>query len=277
MAFKDILVHLAEPGAGNPALTAAASLAQRHDAHLTALHVYSLDWPLLMASNAYMDPATVQRIMDEGERAALEKAGSIQKDFEQVLRSENIRGEWRQVQGPVHESVTRHACYADIVVFGRPADGSMETRVAEAVLFASGRPILLMSPEPRSAFTAERILVGWNGSREAARAIGDAMPLLRMARSVQVLTAQSEDGAEAIVSAEDMSRHLARHGVPVSASTTTLSGVAAQDVLLDTASDFGADLLVIGGYGHGRLLEMVLGGVTRSMFRHATLPVLFSH
>jgi nucleotide-binding universal stress UspA family protein len=277
MSIKDILVHLAEPGLDSPALHLAVTLAQRHGAHVTGLYAYSLDWPLLASSGGYMDPATIQLIIQESQRAALKKATLLRAPFEEVLRREAISGEWRQVEGNVEAIVTLHSRYADLTIFGRAAEDSTVTELAETVLFASGRPILLMPPNLPPHFAPDRILVGWNGSREAARAIGDAMPLLRSAKAVRVLSVQPEYGPDALVQAEDMSRHLARHDVPVSAATATLDGLQTQDLLLNAASDFGADLLVIGGYGHGQLREMVLGGVTRTLFRHAAIPVLMSH
>lgn len=278
MRFKDILVHMTSATESAPALAAAVAVAHRHDAHVTGLYVYELAAELL-GMTGYMDAGTIERILEEAEQAALAEAARVKPVFEETLRREAVPGEWRQIEGNVGAVLEQHARYADLTIFARSGDDSFEPDMAEAVLFGSGRPVLILPPAPTKPFSADHVLIGWNGEREAARAVADALPFLCHAQSVQVLTVATEadETDSRQLDAEDLSRHLARHGVNVSAKTVTARGAAPEDLLLNAASDEGADLLVIGGYGHGRFREFVLGGVTRSLMRHATLPVMLSH
>ena len=141
----------------------------------------------------------------------------------------------------------------------------------------SGRPILVIPYIGRFATVGSRILVGWNNSREATRAVNDAMPLLAKAISVTVLEASARNSATDDATGADITRHLTRHGINAEITRTVTSSISTPDLLLNHAADMSADLLVVGGYGHSRLRELVLGGVTRELLRHMTLPVLMSH
>jgi nucleotide-binding universal stress UspA family protein len=122
-------------------------------------------------------------------------------------------------------------------------------------------------------------LVGWDAGREAARALHDALPLIAKAESVTVLAINPKLGGNGLGDepGADLARHLARHGLRVTAVQTTSNGLNASDVLLNHAADLSSDLIVVGGYGHARMREILLGGVTRDLLRHATVPVLMSH
>ncbi|MFC4169063.1 universal stress protein [Teichococcus aestuarii] len=280
MSLKDILVYLPSPEVAPRILDPAISLAKHHGAHLAALHVYSLDWPMMAAADGYVSPATWRLVLEEAEQAAKERAEQIHTQFEKATRREDIPAEWRLVEGMVDSVLVQHARYADVTILGRSDRNGIEADLAEEVMFDAGRPVLLLPPSPPRDFTARRVLVGWNGRREAARAVGDALPLIQAAEAVQVLSvfARAEEQASCQVQTEDIARHLARHGATVSAATTMAGGdLQVEDVLLSAAADLGAELLVVGGYGHGRMREMVLGGVTRSLLHGSTIPVLLSH
>jgi nucleotide-binding universal stress UspA family protein len=146
-------------------------------------------------------------------------------------------------------------------------------------LITSGRPILVVPYIGRLETFGTNILVGWNNSRESARAINDAIPLLAKAASVTILEANLIGRRPAIddVTSVDITRHLTRHGISAKRARTVAAGISASDALLSYAADVSADLLVVGGYGHSRLRELILGGVTRELLQHMTLPVLMSH
>ncbi|MFC7554334.1 universal stress protein [Pseudoroseomonas wenyumeiae] len=280
MSLKDILVYLPSAETAPGILNAAISLARRHGAHLAALHVYDLEWPMMAAVDGYVGPATWQLVIDEAEQATRAKAAQIRKKFEEVTQHENIQAEWRLVEGIVGAVLVQHARYADVTILGRSGQNGTEADLAEEVLFDSGRPVLLLPLSPPRDFTARRVLIGWDERREAARAVGDALPLIRAAEAVQILSVftQAVEQESCQVQTEDIARHLARHGATVSASTTMTGGdLKVEDVLLNAAADLGTELLVVGGYGHGRMREMVLGGVTRSLLQGSTIPVLLSH
>ena len=140
-------------------------------------------------------------------------------------------------------------------------------------------PVLVVPYAGRYETVGRRVLIGWSATREAARAVSDAMPLLAAAEIVTVLTIDAREGTDAHgeLPGADISLHLARHGVKAEIERTVSAGIPAGDVLLSRAADLGADLLVIGAYGHSRVRELLLGGVTRSILQSMTLPVLMSH
>jgi nucleotide-binding universal stress UspA family protein len=148
--------------------------------------------------------------------------------------------------------------------------------MVECLLMQSGRPVLVLPCHGSPPDQCRSALVAWDGSREAARALHDAMPLLRQAHRVTVLSVERVCTA-ARQPDTDVVAHLARHGISVTVARVTVEDLAVSEVLLNHAADMGADLLVAGGYGHSRLREAVFGGVTRDLLRHMTIPVLFSH
>jgi nucleotide-binding universal stress UspA family protein len=169
MSLRDILVHLDDPATSAPALTAAIALAKRHGAHLTGIHVYNFDLPLMMLSGGYIDPKTLDSFLEEGRRAIDEKRGAVQAMFEDMLRQAGLEADWRPVEGDIEGQLTLHARYADLIVFGRPPETDTTlVAMAETVMFGSGRPVLLVPPVPLTAAIGDRILIGWNGTREAA-------------------------------------------------------------------------------------------------------------
>ncbi len=279
MSLKDILVSLDDPETSAAALQAAVALAKSHGAYLSGVHAYNFDLPLMMVSGGYIDPKTLDRFLDDGRRSAEEKSKALQASFTKALTEAGVEGSWAAVEGDVAGVLTQRAAYADLIIFGRPPkDEAAMVELTETVMFSCGRPVLLVPPIWPAGTLGQRVLIGWNGTREATRAVADALPLLARADAVHVLSIASEQElATSQNQVEAVATHLSRHGVRVSASAVVAGGLEAQDVLLNTAADRGADLLVIGGYGRGRLREMVLGGVTRTLFRNAAMPVLFSH
>ena len=192
---------------------------------------------------------------------------------------EALNCDWRCEEGDVHDVVTRLSRYADVVVLGQTAPGDtgdhLFIELPEQVVLAAGRPVLVV-PYVGSYFTVgERVLIAWDGSREAARAVHDALPLLTRARMAAVLSVDPAGaGAE---SGAAMAAHLAQHGVPAEASTTVDDNIGTGTVLLSRAGGLGADLIVMGAYGHSRAREWVVGGVTRHILGHMTTPVFMSH
>jgi nucleotide-binding universal stress UspA family protein len=164
----------------------------------------------------------------------------------------------------------------DLIVLGRPGRAPQTPRMAplEAALFESGRPVLIAPPTPPDAL-GRNVLVAWNGSTEQARANAFAMPLLRDAGEVTVLTV--EGGMTPGPTGEDVALHLGRNGVPAAAVTVAPDGRTTGETILDQARLRGCDLLVKGAYAQSRLRQMIFGGATRHILAHATLPVLMAH
>jgi nucleotide-binding universal stress UspA family protein len=185
-------------------------------------------------------------------------------------------------EGATAELVALHARHADLVVLGQadPEDGPPSAAgTVAAALFDSGRPVLVVPYAGTFVTAGRRVLVGWNASREAARAVNDALPLLVGAEVVTVSAVNPRRGLDGHGDepGADIALHLARHGVKVDVEHSAAPEIEAADILLNRASELSADLLVVGAYGHSRLREMILGGVTRSLLRQMTVPVLMSH
>ena len=149
--------------------------------------------------------------------------------------------------------------------------------IVEAALFDSGRPVICVPYIQKEPLKLDRVMVCWDGSWVAARAIGDAMPLLQRAGRVEVVIVTKERGKQDQIEGADMGEHLARHGLNVEVKRIPTGDIDVAAMLLSHAADEGIDFIVMGGYGHSRLREFVLGGVTRSILQSMTAPVLMSH
>jgi nucleotide-binding universal stress UspA family protein len=182
------------------------------------------------------------------------------------------------VEGATREVLSEHARYVDLVVLGQEEHGR-GTGLVEAAIFGAGRPVLVVPFAGRFDTIGERVLVCWNGSREASRAVHDGMALLTAAQSVRVMAVNQAGGvgAEQDVPAADLAAHLARHGVRASAEHTVAPGIEPAEAILNEVAEGGIDLLVMGAYGHSRIRELVMGGVTRTLLRSMTVPVLMAH
>jgi nucleotide-binding universal stress UspA family protein len=165
----------------------------------------------------------------------------------------------------------------DLAVVDQAVSETSAGVIVEAALFDSGRPVICVPYIQKEPLKLNRVMVCWDGGRAAARAIGDAMPLLQRAGRVQVVIVTKERGKEDQIEGADMGGHLARHGLNVEVKRIPIGDVDVAAMLLSHAADEGIDFIVMGGYGHSRLREFVLGGVTRSILQSMTAPVLMSH
>jgi len=275
--YRDILV-LAE---GRPddagTIEYSARLASEFGAHLTG----AFPFPSFPAEGpaAFAIGSAVRNALQVyyGEVALQEVAA--QTLFERVASAAGLAAEWRTLRAPLTEEFATHSRYSDLTVLSRrrPIEGATRLSLAHSVVFASGRPVILLPPTPPRTI-ARRVLVGWNASREATRAVSDALPFLVRAEAVQVLIVDPDPsfaghGPEPGV---DLARHLARHDVRVDVRVVDSGSAKTGSTLLTRASAFRADLIVMGAYGHSRLTEFVFGGVTRTALYEADLPVFLS-
>ncbi|MFO1430200.1 MAG: universal stress protein [Candidatus Competibacteraceae bacterium] len=275
MAYQEMLVHLDESRNCPARLTAAVTLAQALGARLTGLSIMPSPDLLLKTSVS----VTAESIAAE-RQAAKEKADRQQELFKQAVESVRLNSEWRCVTGEASHQVNYHARFHDLVIIGqtdRQDPNSLDGGFVNHVVLGAGRPVLLIpyiGPRPS---LGQRILVAWNGSKEAARAIFDALPLLDKAKQVTLLTIATESGTEAESSGEELCHYLGRRGIPATAVHLPAGDLEVGDLLLDRAADEDFDLIVMGAYGHARLREIILGGATRHLLEHMTVPVLLSH
>jgi nucleotide-binding universal stress UspA family protein len=173
-----------------------------------------------------------------------------------------------------------HARYADLVVVGQPDEkdaSGVEPDFVGRLLLAAGRPVLVVPYAGSFADTGKRVLVAWNASREATRALTDSIPLLREAEAVHVIAFDPAAAAHGEVPGADIGLYLARHGIKVTVSQQSAPDVDVGNQLLSRAADLNADLIVMGAWGHSRLQELVMGGVTQTILQSMTVPVLLSH
>lgn len=281
MALKDILVHLDGTEQSDMRLGLAAGLARRHGAHLAGLYVVDIMLPVMAAADAGSG-AVLGEMLDRMRGDALAEAARVEAGFREMLRREAMAGEWRCAEGQTAELVALHARYADLAVLGQanPDGGpAAASAVIEAVLFDSGRPALVVPYAGSFATLGQRVLVGWNASAQSARAVHDALPVMAGAGTVVVSAVNPRRGIDAHGDqpGADIARHLARHGLAVTVEHTVAPEIGAGDLLLNRASEISADLLVVGAYGHSRLRETILGGVTRTLLQQMTVPVLMAH
>ncbi len=279
--FKDIVVPMTGTSGDVAALDAAIALAGSFDAHVAALEMLNLPMPGVAPWGAVPD-ATIVGLYD----TLREQAQANVARLRERLDKETVLSEARLVESVFSESpgiASFCARYADLaVVAGATGDLGAEpvTRgYFSSLLLESGRPVLVVPPHCKTALPPQRVLVAWTPTRESTRALHDAMPLLLKAGAVDiaVIDPAASGDRHGEQPGADVATHLARHGLKVSVLVREAEGEDVALVLLDLAYERKSDLLVAGGYGHSRLREWALGGVTRELLSSAPIPVLFSH
>jgi nucleotide-binding universal stress UspA family protein len=275
--IKDIVVNLGVGERANQAGDYAVSFAAAFDARLAGI-AFLYD-PIVPISGAGYIPADV---IDTQERDNAAAAKAALDRFAAASKRAGISAEPLTMSaslGGVAEQFGRIARRFDLSIVGQaePGTSAVEDVIAEAALFESGRPVIVVPYIQKEPLKLDQVMVCWDGSRSAARAIGDAVPLLQKSKRVEIIIVANERGKQDEIAGADMGAHLARHGLNVEVRRMALGDIDVADVLLSHAADSGCDFIVMGGYGHSRLREFVLGGVTRSIFRSMTVPVLMSH
>jgi nucleotide-binding universal stress UspA family protein len=277
MAFKDILVALNSYPDPTPvsAVEDAVSVAAVLGAHLAALCCETR----VQLPGHFVSASLVSGII-AGE------AGKSRKNAHELLAAFDAAAERA---GILHETIlekcitleipdilVEYARLRDLTILPMPA--ASDQWYAEAIIFGSGRPTLILPESPkRRPFQLGTVAVAWDFSRAAARAISDALPMLEQARQVRIVTVVNEKALDSKRSDEEVAKNLARHGINVVLDKVDARGHAIGAVLESYTASQGADLLVMGAYGHTRLREFVLGGATRSLLSKPPLPILFSH
>jgi len=276
MSYKTILVQI-DPGKRcAERVEAAIRLALQFDAHLVALYAlerFSLPSYLLVQIGEEIIEGQKKAVADEVERAEAE--------FTRLTSSAGIgKAEWRtSVDNPI-DAMVLSARYADLVVLGQSEINDnldIATGLPARVTLAAGRPVLILPNIGTFPTIGKRILIAWDASREATRAVTDAIPLLKLASNVSVMAVDPRLGEHGCLPGADIGLFLARHGVHVEVTMDPGAAIDVGNELLSRAADLSADLIVMGGYGHTRLREWVLGGATRTILQSMTVPVLMSH
>jgi nucleotide-binding universal stress UspA family protein len=272
MAYKDILAVVASHEE-ECVFQAADALARQGDGHVAVVHLSELPAMLI-------DPmgAATSAWVAFAERMREEAVAECEKIKERLRRSAALT-ELRSLESAsalVAGDVAKQALHADVTIMQTPSNEFVQGAF-EGALFQSGRPVLLMPKSWRGDSLGENVLIAWKPVREAARAVADALPFIAAATKVSVLTVDAKPDGYAQGPGRDIATHLARYGANVEVRNADGLGRFAEEAILAEAKAVNADLIVLGGYGHGRLTEFVFGGVTRALSRTSPIPVFMSH
>ncbi|HEY9131409.1 MAG TPA: universal stress protein [Dyella sp.] len=277
--FRDIAVPMTGGSYDDYALQAALSLSAHYQAKLAALEIVELPMPAYDTWALTPDPGTMD-LYDTLRKSAEERSARLR----QRLAKEKVVHRIRTVEAlyiSAWDAAAREAVYADLIVvpgFSRKE----EKRTAHAngvasLLIEAGRPILVIPEQASLVFPLNKVVLAWRSSKEASRALHDAIPLLRDAKSVDVLIYDEDQGAPGKERQNNLIGHLAAHDVNAKAIVRKSRGIDIGSLILSHAEKVDADLVVAGGYGHSRFREWALGGVTRELLRSSRIPLLLSH
>ena len=274
--IKDIVVNLGL-GERDPAGLFAISIAESFGAHVLGV-AFAFDPVIPGTVMGGIPPEFI-----ESQRAETEaKAKAAIARFEEAARRAGISYEHRMVSATISGAADQlgrigRRFYLIVVAQAERENPTADEIVDEGVLFESGRPVIFVPFIQKAGLKLDRVMLCWDGSRAATRAIADSMPLLEKAKKVEVVIVSDKPGKQGEVSGADLGQHLARHGLSVEVKRITSPDIDVPSTILSYAADTSADMIVMGGYGHSRLREFILGGTTRRLLESMTVPVLMSH
>ena len=274
--LNDIAVLLPIDRPAGSLIDGAASVATLFEAHLDGIACVYQGMNPMVASEA----AAV--VMAAEYDACVEKAAVVLDQFELATRRLNIPHDARStfdVSYAATRSVTEMSRLYDLNIVAQPdrSNPSQTDFLSEAVLFGSGRPVLMIPYITQAPIKTDRILICWDGGLPAARALHNALPFPRKAGTIDVVTVNEQKNANGKASSAALISHLARRDLAATAYRLTADAPNIHNAILSLAADNNTDLIVMGGYGHSRLRELILGGTTRGMFETITVPTLVSH
>lgn len=277
MSVASILLHVDDAAAFESRLKLAIRLADQFDAHLSALYVvWPTSFPNITQISAGAD------IFESHRNTLWEAAERTRKMCEEAAGDAGVTFDWRAEEGILTDKLNEYGRYSDLIVLGQHEPGKHRERresAADHVVLESGTACLVVPYIGAAREQIENVLIAWNGSMESAHAVKDAVPILTQARRVEVLIINPEQQKikDEHGPGSGIRAYLARHGIDAKTHTIHNQQSDPGDVLLSYASDFSADLVVMGAYSHTRWREKILGGFTRHLLEHMTVPVLMSH
>lgn len=273
MAWKTITTQLSNPARAEVLLSVAGRLAERFEAHLIGIDAT----PAFAFASPVVTPADVDAIIAADEA----RTADVRTIFETVAANRAFVADWRELKltnVDLPGAVLDHARASDLIVASQ-SDPDWELSgmfdFPERLVMESGRPVLVVPYAGAYGEIGKRITIAWSGKRESARAVFDALPLLKTAEAVTLLCVTS--GGDGELLGTEIAAALARHGVKLTVQKSVVEDIGVADDILSRLADSGADLLVMGAYGYSRLREMVFGGVTHHILKHMTVPTLMSH
>ncbi|MFO1308644.1 MAG: universal stress protein [Burkholderiales bacterium] len=279
MTYRSIFVHVDDSDQTDLRLEAATRLARHYPAELTGAYI---------VSTRDLTPTESALLPADLVKARMGTVAQAQKDAEHRFRkaasAAGIKSvQWRAPAGDPVDAAVMQARYSDLAVVGQPVrkgpDAAFSAELANAVVMDSGRPVLFVPYIGAGKTLGERILIAWKDSRESARAVADALPFLKDAKAVLAIAVEprDEESVQDYVSDKAVEGFLRRHDVDATVNRMVAPDIASGEFLLSRAADFGADLIVMGGYSRPRLSRLVWGGVSNLMLESMTVPVLMSH
>lgn len=278
MGYRDILVHVDSTKPGSVRLALAIALAKRFGARLTGIHIV----PNPNVPPVYK-PSAAERVAAGYAEAARKAAEQSEALFRDRVRNLALATDYVKAEGDIAEHLRQASRFVDLIMVGQ-ADtenppGIEPFLLPERVVFGCAAPVLVVPNRFVAEAIGRSVLVGWDGSGQAARAIRDALPFLREARTVTVVAVDPDRQGHLMggAHARAMVARLARHGINVAGEDVLSGHRDAAEVLLARAADLGADMMVMGAYGHRRLKEFILGGTTPDIVEQTAIPVIMSH
>ena len=275
--IKDLLVPIIRPGGETDPLSVAIAIADAYAAHIAAV----LPAPMLSAAQTpwgVTSPSLVQSLLEDEERAMRQRVAALREYLDAHARSWDVRTHSNRLQtSPA--AMAMQARYADLSVMRLPADDVADDEqrgLFSALLFESGRPVLVVPTNRHVAAPFRNIVLAWKDTREAARALHDTLALFSPA-SMDILMVDPDVDEREEDPGAGIAAHVAKHVPDVSVAIRKSGTLSITTTILLHAAERGADLVVAGGYGHSRLREWVLGGTTHELLRRLDTPVLFSH
>ena len=273
MSLADILVHVDNSEKCHHRLTVAHHLVEQFDVHVTGIHAYQLySYP------THYEVAVPPFVVEQAEKQAKQETEATKKVFDQFSQAWESKFSWISEEGDPASVISNHAGCHDLVIVSQFDPEQRETYTRELpdrIAFESGRPVLVIPYTGIGDSLGQRVVVAWNGGKEAARAIHDAIPFLKRASNVNIVSVNADE--ELDLPSADIAAHLSRHEIRVETKQIKIKGHDVGAALTSFAGETGADLIVMGAYGHSRLRELVLGGVTRHVLESMPIPVLMTH
>jgi len=275
--IKDLVVNLTVGTDRDPAAQFAMSIAAEFEAHITGI-AFAYDPVITPAVMDGLSAGWVDALRSENRAAAQEAVDR----FEAVARREGLSAQHRIIEAALGRAANlfgRIARRFDLAVVSQtdPDRALPDDLLIEAALFESGRPLVVVPYIQQEDLKLGHVLACWDGSRNAARAIADSLPFLMRGKKVEIVIVAGGDGKADELPGADLGEHLARHGLNVEVKRLVAADVDVSNVILSYAADRAADFIVMGGYGHSRLREFILGGATRGILQSMTVPVLMAH
>lgn len=279
MDFKNLLIHLDHSNGCQNRLQTAFELARNFGAHITGLCVVA-DYIV----PSYVEAQVSVDVIAEVTEKAIARAHATLAEYQKLAEESGVSMDSHVLEGQLIPILREHSKYADLLVLGQDQPDDIDNAsygLADALLFEGGCACLVVPHSGNLVAPGQRVLLTWNASRESARALREALPLLARAETVVMLTSEPDDGNSGLARghphADELARFLESHGIAAISSGISDPDISATDAIISQAAEMNADLIVMGGYGHARLREIILGGVTRDLLKQTTVPLLLAH